>query len=58
MMDQRTKRAREQWKRLQEIAKRYPPPFEGMTKEQVIRKLRETREQLWEEKLAASFRHK
>jgi len=30
-----------------------PSPFAGMSKEEVIEKLRRTREELWEKKLAA-----
>jgi hypothetical protein len=40
-----------------ELAKTLPNPFKNMTEEQVIAKLRETREKLWREKYAPSTRH-
>jgi len=39
-------------KRIRELSDRYPSQFDGMTQEQIIAKLRETREKLWEEKIA------
>ena len=39
-------------KRIRELSDRYPSKFDGMSKEQIIAKLRETREKLWEEKIA------
>ncbi|MBF0510916.1 MAG: hypothetical protein HQL13_01165 [Candidatus Omnitrophica bacterium] len=40
-----------------ELAKKLPNPFKDMTEEQIIAKLRETREKLWREKYAPSARH-
>ena len=40
-----------------ELAKVLPNPFKGMTEEQIIVKLRKTREELWREKHASSARH-
>ena len=40
-----------------ELAKALPNPLKNMTKEQIIAKLRETREKLWREKYAFSARH-
>ena len=55
----KNKKAKEAKRLLQEIrhnvAKR-PNPFAGMTKAQVIKVLRKTREKLWEEKLASCSR--
>ncbi len=52
----KNKKAKEAKKLLEElrqsIAKKHNP-FARMTKEQVIKVLRKTREELWEEKLAA-----
>ncbi|MGR3177007.1 MAG: hypothetical protein ACUZ8E_02995 [Candidatus Anammoxibacter sp.] len=39
--------------RIREIVSQTRSPFEGMTKEEAIEKMRETREKLWEEKLAS-----
>ncbi len=47
------KRARKHLERLYQLASQSKSPFEGMTKEEIIKKLRKTREQLWEEKLAS-----
>ena len=40
-----------------ELAKTLPNPFKNMTEEQIIAKLRKTREELWLEKHAPSARH-
>ena len=40
-----------------ELAKTLPNPFKKMTEEQIISKLRETREKLWREKYAPSARY-
>ncbi|MBF0386468.1 MAG: hypothetical protein HQL20_01270 [Candidatus Omnitrophica bacterium] len=39
-------------KRMRELAHRIPSRFTRMTKEQIILKLRESREKLWEEHIA------
>ena len=39
-------------KRIREFSDRYPSEFDGMTREQIITRLRETRKRLWEEKIA------
>lgn len=49
------KRAKKHLERLYKLADQGNSPFEGMTKEEVIKRLRKTREEIWEEKLA--FRH-
>ncbi len=51
----KTKRAREALKhlnKLREIIRKNPSPIFNMDKEDVIKTLRNTREKLWEEKLA------
>jgi len=40
-----------------ELAKTLPNPFKNMTEEQIIAKLRGTREKLWREKYASGARH-
>ena len=45
------------WDRLMEVARKTPSPFKGMTKQQVIKELRKTREQLWKKRIA-NLRHK
>lgn len=39
-------------KRARELLSRTVSPFDGMTDEAIIKKLRKTREEIWEEKLA------
>ncbi|MBU0896412.1 MAG: hypothetical protein KKB76_02185 [Candidatus Omnitrophica bacterium] len=56
-----TKDLREAMKHLQkarELAAKTPSPFQGMSLQQAITKMRKVREELWEEKFAASSRHK
>ncbi|MFH1901933.1 MAG: hypothetical protein ABIK26_06765 [Candidatus Omnitrophota bacterium] len=53
MKNKRTKEATVRWRKLCESISKKRNPFAGMTKEQVIKELRKTREKLWEEKLAA-----
>lgn len=48
-----TEKARKHFERLCQIMSQRKSPFEGMTDEEVIEKLRKTREELWEKKLAA-----
>ena len=53
MIKHKAEKAKRLLKQLQESIARKPSPFAGMTKEQVIKELRKTREKLWEEKLAS-----
>jgi hypothetical protein len=46
------KRAMQHFERLCRHVAQRKSPFEGMTEEEVIEKLRKTREELWEKKLA------
>ena len=46
------KEAKRLWKELRESISKKPSPFAGMTEEEVINRLRKTREELWEKKLA------
>ncbi len=52
MKNKRASEAKRLWKELRESISKKPSPFAGMTKEQVIKILRQTREKLWEEKFA------
>ena len=52
------KNIRERLAKLREIAAKSPSPLKGLSMEEAIRKIRKTREELWEEKLAAGSRHK
>lgn len=47
------KRAKKHLERLREIIANNPPPIFKMSKEEVIKQLRQTREEIWEEKLAS-----
>ena len=40
-----------------ELAKDFDNPFKGLTKEEIINKLRASREKLWREKYAAGSRY-
>ena len=40
-----------------QLAKSFDNPFKGLSKEDIIGKLRASREKLWREKYAASARH-
>jgi len=46
------KRAKEQLEKLREMIARDPSPIFKMSKEEVIKQLRKTRKEIWEEKLA------
>ena len=50
------RKARTHLRRAQRLAAESSSPLKGMSEEQVIQTLRETRERLWEEKLADSSR--
>jgi hypothetical protein len=47
------KQAKKHLKKLREMIARDPSPIFKMSKEEVIKQLRKTREEIWEEKLAA-----
>jgi hypothetical protein len=47
------KRALQHFEKLREMIARDPSPIFKMSKEEVIKQLRKTREEIWEEKLAA-----
>jgi hypothetical protein len=51
-----TKKAKRLLEELRESIAKKPNPFSGMTKEEIIEKIRQTREKLWEEKLASRYR--
>jgi len=53
MQNKKAKEAKKQWEKLCRSIAKKSNPFAGMSKEQVIKELRKTREKLWEEKLAA-----
>jgi hypothetical protein len=46
------KKAKKHFEALRELASTGKHPFEGMTEEQVIERLRKTRKELWDKKLA------
>ncbi|MFH1902117.1 MAG: hypothetical protein ABIK26_07690 [Candidatus Omnitrophota bacterium] len=50
--------ALEHLQKARKLAAKTPSPFQGMTLQQAINKMRKVREELWEEKFADSFRHK
>jgi len=45
--------AKKHFDRIRELVAQRPSPFDGMTQDEVIDKLRETRKHLWEKKLVA-----
>jgi hypothetical protein len=47
------KQAKKHLEKLREMIARDPSPIFKMSKEEVIKQLRKTREEIWEEKLAA-----
>lgn len=47
------KRAKEQLEKLREMIARDPSPIFKMSKREVMKQLRKTRKEIWEEKLAA-----
>jgi len=47
-----TKRAKKHLDRLREIISQNPPPIYKLNEDEIIKKLRKTREEIWEEKLA------
>ena len=47
------KKAQRLWEELRESISKRPSPFAGMSEEEVIKRLRKTREKLWEKKLAS-----
>jgi hypothetical protein len=46
------KKAKKHLKKIREIISQNPPPIYKMSKDDVIKKLRKTREEIWEEKFA------
>ena len=48
------KEALKHFEKLREMIAQRPSQFHGMTEKQVIQKLRQTREELWKEKIEAS----
>lgn len=46
------KRAKKHLDRIYQIMSRVKSPLEGMSDEEIIKKLRKTREEIWEEKFA------
>jgi len=46
------KRAKKHLEKLREMIAKDPPPIFKMSKEEIIKQLRKTREEIWEEKLA------
>jgi len=53
MTQQNAKRAKEHLKRIKQLLAERDSPFDDMSDEEIIRKLRKTREEIWEEKLAS-----
>jgi hypothetical protein len=51
MKTKNVQEAKKHLEKLCELVAKRPSPFRGMTKDEVIEKLRETREKLWEKKL-------
>ncbi len=49
----RTQSALKHLKKIRQLVAQKKSPFEGMTEDEVIAKLRKTSEELWEKKLAA-----
>ena len=47
------KEAKKHLEKLRETIAKNPPPIYALSKEEIIKKLRKTREEIWEEKLAA-----
>ena len=52
MMRKDIREAKKRLQKVRELAAKAPSPFEGMTLEEAIRRMRKIREKLWEEKLA------
>lgn len=46
------KKAKKHLKKIREIIAQNPPPIYKMSKDEIIKQLRKTREQIWEEKVA------
>ena len=45
--------AQKHLEKLRETIAKNPPPIYSLSKEEIIKKLRKTREEIWEEKLAS-----
>ncbi|ODS31142.1 MAG: hypothetical protein SCARUB_03740 [Candidatus Scalindua rubra] len=48
------KRAKKHLDKIYQLTSQVKSPFEGLSEEEIIKKLRKTREEVWEEKLASS----
>lgn len=46
------KRAKKHLDKIYQLMSQVKSPFEGLDEEEIIKKLRKTREEIWEEKLA------
>jgi len=49
----RIKEADKHFRKIKEIVAKTPNPLAGMSEEQIIEKLRKTREELWEKKIGS-----
>ena len=52
-MNKKAKKAKKHFEKLKQIIAKNPSPIFKMSKDEVIKTLRKTREAIWEEKLAA-----
>lgn len=52
-MKRNIREAKKHLARIRELVAKAPSPFEGMSLEEAINKMRKVREELWEEKFAA-----
>jgi len=57
-MKKEIKEAKKHLQKARELASKMPSPLKGMSVEKAVKKIREMRERLWEEKFAPSSRHK
>lgn len=53
MTKTKIEKAKKHLAKIREIVSQTRSPFEGMTKEEAIEKMRKTRDKLWEEKIAS-----
>jgi len=56
MIKQNIKKAKMHLEKIRQLMAKASSPYRGMSKQQVINEIRKTREKLWREKLAASYR--
>lgn len=52
LVQNRIENAKKHFEKIRELVSKKPSPFEGMTKDEAIEKIREVREKLWEKKFA------